>query len=75
MGFMTAPFAHQILLFGKKYMLDLDMVKMIPRAYEDFLQNFRLPDILPGGTHCMMNAVNINGRPFMGPNIYMTPRK
>ena len=36
--------------------------------YEDFVNNFKLSDCLPGGQQCMMNAVNINGRPFMGPN-------
>ena len=57
------------------YMLDVDMVKMLPRSYENFQQNFQLPGILPGGKHCMMNALNINGRPFMGPNVYITPRE
>ena len=51
------------------------MVKFLPRAYENFTNNFKLSNILPGGAHCMMNAVNVNGRPFMGPNLYMTPRK
>ncbi|KAL3786447.1 hypothetical protein HJC23_011028 [Cyclotella cryptica] len=55
------------------YMLDLDMVKMLPRAYDKFMRSFKLPSVLPGGLHCMMNAVNLNGRPFMGPNIYITP--
>jgi hypothetical protein len=54
-------------------MLDLDMVKMLPLAYENFATSFKLPKILPGGKHCMMNSINLNGRPFMGPNIYMTP--
>jgi len=55
------------------YMLDLDVVKLLPQLFEDVKQNFKLPGILPGGSHCMMNAVNANGRPFMGPNLYITP--
>jgi len=55
------------------YMLDVDMVKLLPQLFEDVKHNFKLPGILPGGTHCMMNAVNVNGRPFMGPNLYISP--
>eukprot|EP00571_Detonula_confervacea_P000867 CAMPEP_0172328380 /NCGR_PEP_ID=MMETSP1058-20130122/60322_1 /TAXON_ID=83371 /ORGANISM="Detonula confervacea, Strain CCMP 353" /LENGTH=2122 /DNA_ID=CAMNT_0013045493 /DNA_START=119 /DNA_END=6484 /DNA_ORIENTATION=+ len=55
------------------YMIDVDMVKLLPQAFEDLQRNFKLPGILPGGSHCMMNAVNANGRPFMGPNLYITP--
>ena len=50
------------------YLIDYDMVKLLPPLYEDFVNKFKLPDCLPGGQQCMMNAVNINGRPFMGPN-------
>jgi hypothetical protein len=55
------------------YMVDVDMIKLLPQTYEDFRRNFKLPGILPGGSHCMMNAVNEGGRPFMGPNLYVTP--
>jgi hypothetical protein len=55
------------------YMLDVDATKLLPHAWEDLQRNFKLPGILPGGAHCMMNAVNANGRPFMGPNLYVTP--
>jgi len=41
-----------------QYMLDLDMVKMLPRAYDDFIRCFKLPSILPGGSNCLMNAVS-----------------
>ena len=44
----------------------------MPSLYFDSLQKFKLP-ILPGSKNCMMNSVNINARPFMGPNSYMTP--
>mmetsp|Transcript_27524 Transcript_27524/g.40496 ORF Transcript_27524/g.40496 Transcript_27524/m.40496 type:complete len:1131 (-) Transcript_27524:848-4240(-) len=55
------------------YMIDYDMVKLLPPLYEDFINKFKMPGCLPGGIHCMMNSVNAGGRPFMGPNIYLTP--
>jgi len=55
------------------YLLDVDMVKLLPQSFDDLKNNFMLPSILPGGSHCMMNALNVNGRPFMGPNLYITP--
>ena len=39
-------------------MIDVDMVKLLPQAFEDFQKSFKLPGILPGGSHCMMNAVS-----------------
>lgn len=54
-------------------MIDVDLIKLLPKCFEDLQQNFKLSSILPGGSHCMMNAVNVNGRPFMGPNLYITP--
>ncbi|KAL9178436.1 hypothetical protein ACHAXT_003766 [Thalassiosira profunda] len=55
------------------YMCDVDMPKLLPRSFADFERNFKLPGILPGGSHCMMNAVNSLGKPFMGPNLYIAP--
>ena len=50
------------------------MAKLLPTLYEDFKDCFALGDaVLPGGSHCMMNCVNQNGRPDLGPNIYITP--
>ena len=40
------------------YMIDVDLVKLLPQAFEDFQNSFKLPGILPGGSHCMMNAVS-----------------
>ena len=40
------------------YMIDLDMVKLLAQWYEDFLNTFKLTSVLPGGRHCMMNAVS-----------------
>jgi len=55
------------------YLIDYDMVKLLPALSENFLNTFLLPGCTPGGSHCMMNAVNSNGRPFMGPNLYISP--
>lgn len=55
------------------YMIDFDLPKLLPSLHEDFVKNFRLTSCLPGGDHCMMQSVNAGGRPFMGPNFYVTP--
>jgi hypothetical protein len=55
------------------YLIDYDFPKLLPKLYDDFVEKFKLPDCLPGGSHCMMNSVNSKGRPFMGPNLYVTP--
>ena len=84
------------LLHDVVYMIDYDIIRMLPELYEDLLSNLKIPECLPGGQKCMMNAVctfslavdalkllsllmlhvvlqvNQNGRPFMGPNLYMT---
>ena len=43
----------------QQYMIDVDMVKLLPQAFDDLRNNFKLPGILPGGSHCMMNAVSL----------------
>ena len=43
-----------------KYMVDVDVVKLLPDAFDDLQQNFKLPGILPGGSHCMMSAVSVS---------------
>jgi hypothetical protein len=40
-------------------MVDVDVVKLLPDAFDDVQQNFILPGILPGGSHCMMSAVSV----------------
>ena len=55
------------------YLIDYDMAKLLPAVYDDFKHSFKLPDFMPGGAHCMMHSVNAGGRPFMGPNLYITP--
>jgi len=39
-------------------MIDVDMVKLLPQAFEDFQKSYKLPGTLPGASHCMMNAVS-----------------
>ena len=84
------------LLNNVVYMIDYDIIKMLPELYEDLVSSLKIPEYLPGGLKCMMNAVctfyalqlmfsrnfpyllcmflqvNQSGRPFMGPNLYMT---
>ena len=55
------------------YLIDYDMVKLLPPLHEDFTKAFKAKDFLPGGGECMMNSINVNGRPSMGPNFYVTP--
>jgi hypothetical protein len=38
-------------------MIDLDVIKLLPKLYEAIQNDFLLPGVLPGGLHCMMNAV------------------
>ncbi|GFH56627.1 hypothetical protein CTEN210_13103 [Chaetoceros tenuissimus] len=54
------------------YMIDFDLKGMLPETYDDFMKKFLFPELLPGGSACMMHSVNSNGRPFMGPNFYQT---
>jgi hypothetical protein len=41
------------------YMIDLDINKLLPNLYDNFMDSFRYPGVLPGGYHCMMNSVCI----------------
>jgi len=44
--------------FILQYMVDVDLIKLLPKSFEDLQNNFKLSSILPGGSHCMMNAVS-----------------
>lgn len=39
-------------------MIDVDLIKLLPKSFEDFQNKFKLSSILPGGSHCMMNVVS-----------------
>ena len=41
------------------YLIDFDLMKLLPSLYEDMRDGFLLPGILPGGAHCMMNQVGV----------------
>lgn len=39
------------------YMIDCDLSQFLPRVNAEYKSAFRLPEFLPGGAACMMNAV------------------
>jgi hypothetical protein len=41
------------------YLIDLDVPKLLPKVYLNFMESMRMPGVLPGGAHCMMSAVRI----------------
>jgi hypothetical protein len=41
------------------YMIDVDMMRLIPLLNANFLESFELPSVLPGGSQCMMNSVSL----------------
>ena len=45
------------LLNNVVYMIDYDIIKMLPELYEDLVSSLKIPEYLPGGLKCMMNAV------------------
>jgi hypothetical protein len=55
------------------YLIDMDMKRLLPTLYDNFMESFQLPAVLPGGSNCLMNHVTPSARPFMGPNLYVTP--
>jgi hypothetical protein len=54
-------------------MLDFRMETQLPAAFNHFMKNFLLQEILPGGEMCAMQTVPRSARPDMGPNLYVTP--
>jgi hypothetical protein len=42
------------------YLTDYELDENMPVHYYDLLFNFALPQALPGGSFCMMNAVSLN---------------
>lgn len=41
------------------YMIDCDLPKILPLLYDKYLSHCKMPEILPGGEMCMMNAVSL----------------
>jgi len=42
------------------YMTDVDIPKLLPQLNDYYLEIFKMKEILPGGTWCMMNRVSAN---------------
>jgi hypothetical protein len=40
------------------YLIDCDLPKILPLFYDKYLDHCKIPEILPGGEMCMMNAVS-----------------
>ena len=40
-------------------LVNLDLKRILPETYDDFKANFLASELLPGGFHCMMNAVSL----------------
>eukprot|EP00617_Octactis_speculum_P021493 CAMPEP_0185751146 /NCGR_PEP_ID=MMETSP1174-20130828/9899_1 /TAXON_ID=35687 /ORGANISM="Dictyocha speculum, Strain CCMP1381" /LENGTH=297 /DNA_ID=CAMNT_0028427991 /DNA_START=9 /DNA_END=899 /DNA_ORIENTATION=- len=54
------------------YMIDFDVPKYLPELQADLTRHLKL-DLLPRGERCMLRHLPLNGHPFMGPNLYITP--
>ncbi|CAM9870516.1 unnamed protein product [Discosporangium mesarthrocarpum] len=54
------------------YMTDFDLTRYMPELCMDLSRNFKL-DTLPGGANCALQNVAQEARPFMGPNLYISP--
>ena len=55
------------------YLVDLNVTRYLPEAHRDLMENFHLRECLPGGRKCLHRFLPVEGRPFMGPNIYISP--
>jgi hypothetical protein len=40
------------------YLTDFNLIQNMPIHYGDLISNFALPEVFPGGSYCMMNAVS-----------------
>ena len=54
------------------YWIDFPLSEFLPELAEDFRRSSPL-DVFPGGEHCAQRWVTATARPFMGPNLYITP--
>ncbi|CAM9938306.1 unnamed protein product, partial [Phaeothamnion confervicola] len=54
------------------YLIDLDVPRHLPEAGRDLAAALRM-DLLPAGAHCALQHLPPEGRPFLGPNLYITP--
>jgi hypothetical protein len=56
-----------------QYVLDFPLTDVFPDGHTDFVNKYKFAGCLPGGKHCATRAVSPQGRPELGPNLYMTP--
>jgi hypothetical protein len=54
------------------YLVDLPLPVFLPELNSDLEASLRMP-VLPGQRHCLQRFVPSSCRPFMGPNLYITP--
>lgn len=55
--FQTSTGDQYDLAEDRLYLIDFDFKKMLPESYESFKNKFMLPEVLPGGDHCLMRSV------------------
>ena len=55
------------------YLVDLNLMRYMPEAYRDLVDNFPLKECLPGQQKCLHRFLAPESRPFLGPNLYITP--
>eukprot|EP00903_Cladosiphon_okamuranus_P010291 g9742.t1 len=60
------------LLRESVYLTDMDLTRYLPECANDLSRQFKM-DILPAGARCAMQHMPRESRPFLGPNLYITP--
>ena len=54
------------------YLIDFSLPNFLPELHADLTRRYKI-DLFPGGSNCIQQFVSAVGRPFMGPNLYVTP--
>ncbi|CAM9360246.1 unnamed protein product [Ascophyllum nodosum] len=60
------------LLRESVYLTDMDLTRYLPECANNLGREFMM-DIMPGGSTCAMQYMPRESRPFLGPNLYITP--
>lgn len=55
------------------YCLDLDITRYLAGLNRRLEEEFKIPNVLPGGEWCSLRWVPQSARNFMGPNLYICP--
>lgn len=53
------------------YLIDYDIGKLLPPLYQNFVEKFLAPILLPGGKYCWMHEVSFFFRFVFVPNLYL----